>query len=580
MTLKLLVKPGRMRYFCTKYRYCDAKQQEVNINSSELQNFLLTLKEKLHLKTKEDWILLTQNDIKNNEGKKFLNKFTMCEIKCTGFPEGKDFFLNQKKPSKYWDNEENVKLFLKNVQEKLNLQTIEDWNKVSSKQIKNLGGGTLLNKLSLNKIKAIGFPEGKEFFVIDSKLKPPKYWKNIDNIKLFLQKLKKNLNLNTVEDWNSITKKDIQNNGGGSLLQNISMYNLKCIACPEGKNLFSKPILSKSIGFWDKKENILVFLSNLSKKLNLKTIDDWNNITQKDIIDFGGRSLLKSYSIIELKTFGFPDGESKFLLGGNKKPFGFWKNKDNIEQYLQLLKEKLKLKSPDDWNKLTKKSIQMNGGSGLTKIYSMYEIKCMGCNEGKGTFSNIQSTKKSQDYWDDENNIQIFIEKIKKNLEITSHYDWNRISRKQILKFGGRGLLLKYSKYDILNKIIPDYINKDLNSGRSSQRWLFLQIQKLFPGEEIIEDYYHSELSRSSGFNIQFDIFLVERKIAFEYHGRQHYEDVPIFASLEMHRNRDLEKEKLCKDFGITLIIIPFWWDNKLDSLRKTVEEKTAHLYN
>ena len=110
---------------------------------------------------------------------------------------------------------------------------------------------------------------------------------------------------------------------------------------------------------------------------------------------------------------------------------------------------------------------------------------------------------------------------------------------------------------------------------RSSQRWLFLQVKKLYPHEEIVEDYFHPEISRISGANVQFDIFMIERNIAIEYHGKQHYEDIPSrFSPVETYKHRDVEKQKLCSEHGIQLIVIPYWWDNKLDSLKETLLSK------
>ena len=68
---------------------------------------------------------------------------------------------------------------------------------------------------------------------------------------------------------------------------------------------------------------------------------------------------------------------------------------------------------------------------------------------------------------------------------------------------------------------------------------------------------------------------MIERNIAIEYHGQHHYEDIPDgFSNLETNKNRDTEKEKLCSEHGIQLIVIPYWWDNKLDSLRETLYSK------
>ena len=56
---------------------------------------------------------------------------------------------------------------------------------------------------------------------------------------------------------------------------------------------------------------------------------------------------------------------------------------------------------------------------------------------------------------------------------------------------------------------------------------------------------------------------------------KQHYEDIPqAFSNVETYQYRDLEKEKLCKEHEILLIVIPYWWDNKLDSLKTFLYSK------
>ena len=72
---------------------------------------------------------------------------------------------------------------------------------------------------------------------------------------------------------------------------------------------------------------------------------------------------------------------------------------------------------------------------------------------------------------------------------------------------------------------------------------------------------------------------MIERNIAIEYHGKQHYEDIPAAArTSETYKYRDLEKQKVCSEHGIQLIVIPYWWDNKIDSLRETWDNKLNSL--
>ena len=493
-------------------------------------------------------------------------------------PETKPITRRLKQTSGYWENKENIYKFLSTLKEKYDLNTPEEWNSITRDFIRANGGGTLLNKYSVFELKSMACPEGKSSF--KNPKQAPGYWENQKNIQKFFSEIKQKYNFNTLEDWNSITHEHIQSNGGGSLLQKYSIFELKCMACPEGKSIFNNP--KQSTGYWENQENILHFLSKIKEKYNLNTPEDWNSITKKHFTSNGGSSLFVKYSMFELKCMACPEGKSIFK--NTKQSSGYWENKENILNFLLKIKEKYNLNTPDDWNSITTIDIQSNGGRTLLSKYSMFELKCMACPEGKLTFNNpIQSAE----YWDNEENIYKFLSEIKEKYNLNTLEDWKRISKHQIRSKGGRGLFTNKNytkikiKFETPNKtpnFIPftKLISGSAKSKRSSQRWLFLQIQKLFPQEEIVEDYFHSEISRISGFNVQFDIFMIERNIAIEYHGKQHYEDIPSagFSNLETYQHRDLEKEKLCSEHGVQLIVIPYWWDNKLDSLKTFLYSK------
>ena len=422
------------------------------------------------------------------------------------------------KPHGYWDSKNNILQFIEEIKNKFNLQNFDDWNSITKKKIQSHpGGSTLLNKYSVFDIKCFGFPSGKLQFTKSKLSKPSKYWENKNNIYQFLNELKEKLNLQTFNDWNSITTNNIQSLPGGSrLLQKYSLYELKCFGFPDGKLSFSKSNPSKPIGYWDKKDNVIDFLNELKEKLNLQTFDDWNSMTVKQIKSNGGSRLFHKYSLFELKCFGFPEGKSYFTRSIQYKSSEYWENEQNREQFLENLKLKFNLKTPQDWKRISAKQIKLQGGNWLFK-------------------NNLDLMNKSK----------VFFE-----VSDVKNHKTN----------------VSYTVKELLD------LNKNKISRRSSQRWLFLLVQKLFPGEEIVEDYFHSDISRETGLPVQFDIFLLKSNIAIEYHGQQHFEDIPnAFAPLEMHINRDLEKESLCNKYGVKLIIIPYWWDNKLDSLRTTL---------
>ena len=635
--LKCMACPEGKSIFNNPSRYWE-KQENID-------KFLSKIKEKYNLNTPEDWNSITQKHISSCGGRALLSKYSMFEIKCMACPDGKLSFNNPKqpKPLRYWENQENIDKFLLKIKEKYNLNTPDDWNSIAWEQIKSNGGGSLITSFSLFDIKCMACPEGKLSF--DN---PPGYWEKQENIDKFLSKIKEKYNLNTPEDWNSITRKHIASNGGSTLLSKYkySIYELKCMACPEGKSIFNNPSR-----YWEKQENIDKFLLKIKEKYNLNTPEDWNSITQKHIIsNYGGKALLSKYSMFELKSMACPGGKS--IFNDPPQSSGYWENKENIDNFLSKIKEKYNLQTPEDWNSITWEQIKSSGGSSLISKYSLYELKCMACPDGKLIFNNpphssgywekqenidnfllkikekynlitledwnsitqkhitsngggsllskfsmfeikcmaypegklsFDKPPHSLSYWENQENVDNFLSKIKEKYNLNTPDDWKRISRHQITSLGGWGLINSKNnikiKFEMENKTTKSILLSTLVSGsahkRSSQRWLFLQIKKLFPHEEIVEDYFHSEISRISGFNVQFDIFMIERNIAIEYHGKQHYEDIPSgFANVETYQNRDIEKEKICSEHGIQLIVIPYWWDNKLESLKETLFPK------
>lgn len=70
---------------------------------------------------------------------------------------------------------------------------------------------------------------------------------------------------------------------------------------------------------------------------------------------------------------------------------------------------------------------------------------------------------------------------------------------------------------------------------------------------------------------MELDIWLPEEKLAFEYQGEQHYHSLEKafgdLASLSPYTERDEKKLQRCSTVGISLIIIPYWWDGSMPSL-------------
>jgi len=72
---------------------------------------------------------------------------------------------------------------------------------------------------------------------------------------------------------------------------------------------------------------------------------------------------------------------------------------------------------------------------------------------------------------------------------------------------------------------------------------------------------------------IYFDIAIPELKLIVEYHGRLHYQEVFKSAEVKQLKERDTYKAELCRANGFALVIIPYWWNQKWDSLAKEIAQ-------
>lgn len=71
---------------------------------------------------------------------------------------------------------------------------------------------------------------------------------------------------------------------------------------------------------------------------------------------------------------------------------------------------------------------------------------------------------------------------------------------------------------------------------------------------------------------MELDVYCPDLSIAFEYQGGQHYYSYHKGCRITNQRRRDQEKYDACQENNITLIVVPYWWNNSKSSLAATIQ--------
>lgn len=104
-------------------------------------------------------------------------------------------------------------------------------------------------------------------------------------------------------------------------------------------------------------------------------------------------------------------------------------------------------------------------------------------------------------------------------------------------------------------------------------------MKKLLPGIDVINEYHIGE-------RLMLDVYCSKYQLAAEYHGRQHFDHIVRFhetiEDFERAQERDIRKQELCKEQGITLVVFRYndalsedlVFDRLLGAINASCEEK------
>jgi very-short-patch-repair endonuclease len=303
----------------------------------------------LNLKTADDWYEVSTAVIRKMGGNGLLNsKYkgqTLAFLKAVFSEQIWYPWLFKNKLNNFWKDIATRKLFLEWLGNKLGWITRQDYYKVTQPIITQNKGAGLLNYYNHSPIQLLTAllspPEGDDEWypwLFDGST-PNNYWASHENRCKYAKWLFRHLGFSKIEDWYNISQDTFRENYGSGLILNPRTYNSSHIAFLQDvypDQVFLPWFFKQTTqGYWKNLENQLFAMQWFGKECDIKTIDDWYNITRDDIRRNKLGGLLSHYyndsmhrMIIELNPH----------ISFEKSKFNIHKTEAKIIQYLTKLK--------------------------------------------------------------------------------------------------------------------------------------------------------------------------------------------------------------------------------------------------
>jgi hypothetical protein len=203
----------------------------------------------------------------------------------------------------------------------LQLKSTKDWKKVTVDSILKRGGSFINSHYGGSLVRGLIFPfcskrsalrtvyPGQQFDepVKSKKLKPLKYWNNVQNQRRFLDDLAVKLNIKSPEDWYSVKVETVVKLGGtfitrhydGSLVRGKKkcIYKVTFLALasvyPEHKWNATKT--HKPSKYWKDINSQRNYFDNLAVKFRIHEPSDWYSMSTAVVKKMGGTFISRSY---------------------------------------------------------------------------------------------------------------------------------------------------------------------------------------------------------------------------------------------------------------------------------------------
>jgi len=93
---------------------------------------------------------------------------------------------------------------------------------------------------------------------------------------------------------------------------------------------------------------------------------------------------------------------------------------------------------------------------------------------------------------------------------------------------------------------------------------------------DVIEEIELMASNKNNSATLELDLLVEGLDIAIEYEGAHHYFDVMLYGDRLIAWDTDVDKAYQCGARGLSLVEVPYWWDQRYESLDLTLKRVVA----
>jgi len=293
---------------------------------------------------------------------------SVAEIVQSSFPEFpfiRAFWRNNKS-----NTIQTHRQFFDSLFSLFSLRSFEDWYSISSNEIEEMGGSSVLKYYHFSLVYALpSIYPNHDWKCWNFLSLPPLFWNVIENQRGYLEELGEKLNFEVLENWYQVapchlTKSFLR-------IMQVSASEAVLSVFPEINWEFGRFwILPQA--YWSCTLHHRKFVFYLFYRLDYATAGELYSLSRNDFIPRRANQLLKFYDndIAMFLMFVLPEFEWHFWLFDVEKVDSFWKNEINQKMFIEWLASQLDIVKMDQWYSLKPYHLLHNSGMEILRLYN------------------------------------------------------------------------------------------------------------------------------------------------------------------------------------------------------------------